>query len=79
MLKLKNLKKNNGIISAEYDPENSGEIGSISIDVRDGKLVESNTSKLDSSFPIYLNHAVEALRKLKDEKELPEEKLVMWC
>lgn len=78
MLKLKNLKKNNGIISAEYDPENSGELGSISIDVQDGSLVESKASKMDSSFPIYLNHAVEALRKLKDEKELPEEKLIMW-
>ena len=78
MLKLKNLKKNNGIISAEYDPENSGELGSISIDVQDGSLVESKVSKMDSSFPIYLNHAVEALRKLKDEKELPEEKLIMW-
>lgn len=78
MLRLKNLKKNNGIISAEYDPENSGELGSISIDVQDGSLVESSASKMDSSFPIYLNHAVEALRKLKDEKELPEEKLIMW-
>lgn len=78
MLKLKNIEKKNCIISAEYDPENSGELGNISIDVQDGSLVESKASKMDSSFPIYLNHAVDALRKLKDEKELPEEKLVMW-
>ena len=78
MLKLRNLKKNNGIISAEYDPENSGELGSISVDVESGKLVESKPSKMDDSFPVYLNHAVDALKKLRNEDKLPEEKLIMW-
>lgn len=78
MLKLKNLKKNNGIISAEYDPENSGELGSISVDVESGELIELKASKMDDSFPVYLNHAVDALKKLRNEDELPEEKLIMW-
>lgn len=79
MLKLINLKKNNGIISAEYDPENSGEIGSVSIDMEREEVIDFNTSKMDGSFPIYLNHAIDALIKLKDEKDLPTEKLIMWC
>ena len=41
MLKLKNIKRNNGIISAEYDPENSGDLGNISIDTKSGKVIES--------------------------------------
>ena len=79
MLKLINLKKNNGIISAEYDPENSGEIGSVSVDVKSEEVVESTLSKMDKTFPIYMNHAIDALIKMKDEKDLPTEKLIMWC
>lgn len=78
MLKLKNIKKNNGVISAEYDPENSGELGNISVDVEQERVVDFNVSKLDDTFPIYANHAVDALIKMKDDKELPKEKLVMW-
>ena len=78
MLKLKNLKKNNGIISAEYDPENSGELGSISIDIEKETVVDFNISKLDGAFPIYANHAVDALMKIMHNEELPTEKLVMW-
>ena len=79
MLKLRNIKKNNGIISAEYDPENSGELGNVSVDVEKEEVVESNLSKLDGVFPIYMNHAIDALIKMKDNKELPKEKMIMWC
>ena len=78
MLKLKNIKNNNGIITASYDPEASGELGRISIDKNSGDVIESVASKFDSDYPIYLNHAIDALKKIKNEKELPEEKLVMW-
>lgn len=78
MLKLKNIKKNNGIISADYDPENSGDLGSVSIDVKSREVKTKNISKSDVLFPIYLNHAIDALRKLIDEEEIPEEKLIMW-
>lgn len=56
MLKLKNIKKSNGIISADYDPECSGEIGRISINIDSGKEVETTISLMDREFPIYLNH-----------------------
>ena len=78
MLKLKNIKKSNGIISADYNPECSGEIGRISINIDSGKEVETTISLMDREFPIYLNHALDILRKIKDEKDIPEEKLVMW-
>lgn len=78
MLKLKNVKRNNGIISAEYDPENSGDIGNVSIDAESLKVLESNPSKLDDVFPIYLNHAIDSLKKIANEPVLPKEKLVMW-
>ncbi len=78
MLKLKNIKRNNGIISAEYDPENTGEVGRIEIDIKSMSVVKSNASKQDEVYPIYLNHAINGLKKLAEEKELPKEKLIMW-
>lgn len=78
MLKLLNIKRDNGIISAEYDPENSGMCGGVSIDVESGKVIESRISKRDGQLKMYLNHAVGALKKLRDKDELPNEKIVMW-
>ena len=46
MLKLKNIKMNNGIISAEYDPENSGVLGSVSVDIKSGEIVDSKLSEM---------------------------------
>ena len=42
MLKLKNIQMTNGIISAEYEPENAGEVGRIAIDAKSGKVVEEH-------------------------------------
>lgn len=78
MLKLKNIKRNNGIISAEYDPENSGIFGTVSIDAKSGEVIESNASEYDKDFPVYLNHAISGLEKLAAQENIPEEKLIMW-
>lgn len=78
MLKLKNIKMNNGIISAEYDPENSGVLGSVSIDVKSGEIVNSRISEYDKDFPVYMDHAIVYLEKLALQDSVPEEKTVMW-
>lgn len=78
MLRLKNIKKNNSIISAEYEPENSGDLGSVSVNVESGEVIESKQSKMDEPLPMYLHHATEALKKMMKEDVIPEEKLVMW-
>lgn len=78
MLKLKNIKMNNGIISAEYDPENSGVLGSVSVDIKSGEIVDSRLSEYDKDFPVYLGHAASCLEKLALQDSVPEEKTVMW-
>ena len=78
MLKLKNIKKNNGIISAEYEPEASGELGKIAIDIKTGEVIESVETKHDEVLPIYLHHAIYGLKELISQKELPNEQLIMW-
>ena len=69
---------NNGIISAEYDPENSGVLGSVSVDIKSGEIVYSRLSEYDKDFPVYLGHAVAYLEKLALQDSVPEEKTVMW-
>lgn len=78
MLKLKNIRRENNIISAEYEPEASGELGAVSLNVENGEVVESKTTSHDGHFAMYLNHAATALKKMADKDTLPEEKLVMW-
>lgn len=78
MLKLKNIKMNNGIITAEYEPENSGNFGSIAIDIKTGEILKAKISEMDIPLPIYLNHAAYTLKEIMNEKTLPKEKLVMW-
>ena len=39
MLELKNIKTCDGIISAEYDPENSSNLGSVSINIENGEFL----------------------------------------
>ena len=78
MLKLKNIKKGHGVISADYDPECSGDIGKITMDVKTGEVIQMSMSNVDIRIPIYLNHAIDALDKIKDKEEIAKEKLVMW-
>lgn len=78
MLKLKNIKLNNKTLSAEYHPENSDDFGSVAINIENNEIIEKTLSKHDEVFPIYLNHAVDALIKLSKTTTIPKEKLIMW-
>ena len=78
MLKLKNIKLINGIISADYEPENSGEVGKISIDANSGKVVEIHLAEMDKEFPMYVNKALDWLQKARTLSDLPKERLIMW-
>lgn len=78
MLRLKNIKRSNGIISSDYFPEGNDIGGTVSICVADGKVVEEQLSNMDVDFPLYFHHAVEGLRALMNKEDIPEEKIIMW-
>lgn len=48
ILELKKVKTSDGIISAEYDPVNSGDLGSVSINIESSEVVKSTISLLDA-------------------------------
>ena len=78
MLKLKNIEKNSEIISAEYDPEDSGRLGKVVLDAKSGNLLNYDLSEIDTVLPIYLNHAIDAVKELRLKEFMPKEKTVMW-
>lgn len=78
MLKLTNIKRNENVIMANYEPEGSGLIGYVSVYVNTGEIVELKKTKCDEDTSGYIFHAVRALNKIANQKVLPDEKLVMW-
>lgn len=77
MLKLKNIKLTKGIITAEYEPEDSGEVGKIAVDIDSGKVLEQGLTEFDKEFPIYFNKALQWLQNNREQSDIPTEKTLM--
>lgn len=78
MLRLRNIVKNNNQISASYYPEDSDVKGFVSVDIKSGEILDSDTTSYDEPFNAYLSHAAQALNKMADLDSFPSEKIVMW-
>ncbi len=78
MLRLKNIKKNNETIQADYYPEDTMECGFVKISSYSHEILESKLTSYDGVIKAYMSHAVTALERLVDSKSLPEERVVMW-
>ena len=82
MLRLKNIEIHNGIISAQYDPEESGFLGFISIDLHSGEIIKKQYSEFEEDFPIYFHHALTALKRIVEKHGTSDgfigSELIMW-
>ena len=72
MVILKNIKKTNNMISADYYPEGKGPKGFMRIE--DGKVTEHENA---SSFAA--PHVRNELRRLAKMENPPTEKMGLWC
>lgn len=72
MLRLRNIERDNGMISASYEPENSGKIGVLKVDIETGEVIGKELSDYDKDFPWYFGHAVTALKEIANEDEVPK-------
>mgnify|MGYP000845313669 FL=1 len=77
MVKLKNIAKNNNVISCDIFPEDSVTAGYVSVDI--------NTEEMQFDLPkgyewcvAHAHHAKRCLLKLSSESPLPNEQVVMW-
>lgn len=78
MLRLTNITRSNGFVSANYHPEAEKESGFVKISIADGEIAESKATQYDSPINIYLSHAAKALDKYRHSKDVPATELVMW-
>ncbi len=79
MLRLRKIRKEGNLISAIYDPEATGILGQVCINIDTQNPENGMISKYeDEEYPDYYFHALKALRKIVNETTIPEERLVMW-
>lgn len=78
MVKLKNIRRTEHIIEADFCPEGDiEEAGHMVVDLSTGKVIESITPEAYRGFT-YASHTKTALKELAQKKELPETYTVMW-
>ena len=78
MLRLKEVKKLDNEVTAEFYIEDSSECGHIVIDINIMDIKEySMPSGRETDF-IYLAHARYSIIKMIEENNIVEERLVMW-
>lgn len=82
MLKLRNIKRNDSQIEADYFPEGMLEPGHIVLDRKTGTVISAQKSPedyydgVDVSF--YFPHAIKLLRESSEVEITPKELTCMW-
>lgn len=78
MVILKNIEKNNNIVECDIVPEDSKEIGHVSVKI-DTKEIESFILPIGYEWcRNHVEHAKTALLEMMSEDVTPKEKLIMW-
>lgn len=78
MLQLKNIRKNDNTIQADYYPEDREEHGFVIIDCKTGDIINSKTTPSDGELCMYRYHAAYALGRLAKQEMVPDSQRVMW-
>lgn len=77
MVKLKNIRRTERTIEADFYPEGDIEAGHMVVNLSTGEAIESVTPEAYRGFT-YASHTKTALLELAQEEELPETYTVMW-
>ena len=78
MVKLKNISKNGAIIECEIYPEDGETPGHVSVNSMTEELVSYHLPPGYEWRKGHVMHARNALVGISKEKEIPNDKLVMW-
>lgn len=78
MLKLINIKRNDNIITANYIPETSDEMGYIKLDLSNGKVIECQDTSYDIVFQGYLMKAIGLLKDIANKEPYEKEYVHIW-
>ena len=78
MLHLKNIKKNENLIEADYAPECRGEYGHIKIDLSNEDNIEIVKTPMDKDSNFYIAPAIGKLYDLSEKDDIPNELKLVW-
>ena len=78
MVKLKNIAKNNDIISCDIYPEDARLPGTLKVDSKKGNVAFSSLPAGYEWCRNHLHHAAKALLQMKKNNDFPNEKVIMW-
>lgn len=78
MVTVKNLKRTDKTIEADFYPENSSEAGHIVVDIASGEILSRVEARGYERRFSYTAHARQALLEFARSDELPEKHVVMW-
>ena len=78
MVKLKNIRKNKNIIECDILPEDSKEVGHLSVQIDSGEIKEYSLPVGYEWCRNHINHAQKVLLNFVRDNNIQKEKLVMW-
>ena len=78
MVRLKNIKRTDKTIEADYYPETTDEKGFILMDCETQEIIDCQTTSYDCAFDTYLIHAQMELIRLATAEKVPTERTVLW-
>lgn len=78
MLKLRNLRKSENTIEADFYPEDSKQAGHVVVDLKTEEITDYTAPEGYEKYRWYATHARQTLMELAEQDSLPEEYLVMW-
>ena len=77
MLTLRNIKRTNNIIEADFYPEGEKVFGHVVVDLNTEKII-TFTNPEGYKYSTCPLHAKYELLRMKDLKEFPEKRVVLW-
>ncbi len=78
MVRLKNIKREGNIISADYYPESTNERGFVAVDINTLEMVECIETSEDEVLGWYYHFTKVALIEMCNDEKPPKERTVMW-
>lgn len=79
MVRLLNILLNDNSISCDYIPENSNDIGKVTVDVATRQVINIEFSKYEYGKKMYVAHVRAKLSELLDiGQPIPNEAIVIW-
>ncbi len=79
MVEITNIVINGNTISCNYDPEKSGKLGIISVDIETEEIIAINYSDYEYGKKMYAAHVRSKLiEALKSKKEIPSVLKAVW-